>query len=111
MTSYLILTILIFSSSCKKEDITDFVEQTSYEINENGTYQDFLTPNYYNTNETDLRDEINKFIHFARLEDYQHPFQNPNGDIAPYSKNRVFGTGIGMGGTSQHHPAIDIHPD
>lgn len=110
MTSYLILIILIFSSSCKKEDTTDFVEQTSYEINENGTYQDFLTPNYYNTNETDLRDEINKFIHFARLEDYQHPFQNPNGDIAPYSKNREFGTGIGMGGTSQHHPAIDLHP-
>ncbi len=35
MTSYLILIILIFSISCKKKDTIDFVEQTSYEINEN----------------------------------------------------------------------------
>ncbi len=111
MTSYLILIILISSSSCKKEDTIDFVEQTSYEINENGTYQDFLTPNYYNTNENDLRDEINKLIHFARLENYQHPFQNSNGNIAPYSITREFGVGIGINGTSQHHPAIDLHPD
>jgi len=111
MISYLILIILTFSSSCKKEEPTNFVEQTSYEINENGAFQDFLTPSYYNVNETNLRDEINKFIHFARLESYQHPFQNSNGDIAPYSITRAFGTGIGMGGTSQHHPAIDLHPD
>jgi len=110
MTSYLILLILIFSSSCKKDDTTDFIEQISYEINENGIHQDFLTPNYYDTNENDLRDEINKSIHFSRLNEYQHPFQNPSGEIITYSTNRMFGTGIGPGGTSQHHPAIDLHP-
>ncbi|AMC10317.1 hypothetical protein Lupro_03185 [Lutibacter profundi] len=110
ITFYLILIILIFLSSCKKEDTTDLVEQISYEINENGIYQDFLTPDYYDTNKNDLRNEINKFIHFSRLNEYQHPFQNSNGDIITYSTNRAFGTGIGLGGTSQHHPAIDLHP-
>ncbi|MFK5880035.1 MAG: M23 family metallopeptidase [Flavobacteriaceae bacterium] len=111
MTPYFILILLIFSSSCDKIDTTEIEEQISYEVNENGAYQDFLTPYYYNTNETDLRDELNKFIHFTRIENYQHPFKNPNGDIASYSINRAFGVGIGMGGTSQHHPAIDLHPD
>jgi len=107
---FLALLILIFFSSCKKDDTTFSVEQDSYEINENGTHQDFLTPTYYNTNENDLRDEINTFIHFSRLDEYQHPFQNPNGKLIPYATNRAFGMGIGMGGTSQHHPAIDLHP-
>ena len=71
------------------------MEQASYEINENGTYQDFLTPNYNDTHETDLRNDINKFIHFARRENYQHPFQDANGSTASYSTNRAFGTGIG----------------
>jgi murein DD-endopeptidase MepM/ murein hydrolase activator NlpD len=110
MSTYLILILLVFSSSCKKDDPSDFVEQSNYEINEDGTYQDFLTPNYYDTNETDLRNEINKFIHFAKLENYQHPFQDSNGNTASYSTNRAFGTGIGMSGTSQHHPALDLHP-
>ena len=110
MKTYLILIVVLLSLSCKKEDTTDFVEQSIYEINENGTHQDFLTPKYYDTNETDLRNEINKLIHFARHENYQHPFQDPNGNIASYSTNRAFGNGIGMNGTSQHHPAIDLHP-
>ena len=109
MTPYLILTILMFLSSCNNNDTTEIEEQTVYEINENGASQDFLTPNYYNTNETDLRDEINKFIHFARSENYQHPFENSNGNIASYTINRGFGDGIG--GTIQHHPAIDLYPN
>lgn len=110
ITTYLIVILLTFLSNCKENDTTDFTEESTYEINENGTSQDFLTPNYYNTNETELRDEVNEFIHFSRLEEYQHPFQNSNGDIITYSTNRQFGTGIGLGGTSQHHPAIDLHP-
>jgi len=108
---YLILILLIILSSCNNNDTTEVEEQTPYEINEDGTYQDFLTPYYYTTNETDLRDEINKFIHFARIENYQHPFKNPNGDIASYSINRAFGDEIGSGGVSQHHPAIDLYLD
>ena len=111
LTSYLILITLIALTSCKKEDTTNPIEEPLYENNENETFQDFLTPNYYNANENNLRDAIDNLIHFARLEDYQHPFQNPNGIIAPYTMKRSFGTGIGMGGTSQHHPAIDLHPD
>ena len=107
---YLILIVLTCSLSCKDDDIIDLVEQPIYEKNENGTHQDFLTPNYYDTDKTDLRNEINKFIHFARLEDYQHPFQNSDGNTASYSTNRAFGVGIGMNGTSQHHSAIDLHP-
>lgn len=110
ITTYLILSLLIFSSSCKKDDDNDYEEQPLYEINEDGTYQDFLTPNYYNTNETELRDKINKFIHFVRIENYQHPFQDSNGNIASHSTNREFGAGVGMGGTSEHHPAIDLYP-
>lgn len=110
MTTYLIVILLTFLSGCKKEDTTNYTEQPYYEVNEDGTYQDFLTPNYYDINETELRNEINTFMHFSRLEEYQHPFQNSNGDITTYSTNRQFGTRIGMGGTSQHHPAIDLHP-
>lgn len=106
----LFLTLLSLLSGCKKENISDLTEQAIYEINENGTYQDFLTPNYYNVNNTDLRNKINKFIHFIKLGDYQHPFENSNGDIASHTTNRRFGDGTGMGGTSQHHPAIDLHP-
>ncbi|MFT5823753.1 MAG: murein DD-endopeptidase MepM/ murein hydrolase activator NlpD [Crocinitomix sp.] len=111
--SILFLALLTLSS-CKKDDVNvdvdDNEEETNYEINENGIYQDFLTPNYYDTNQTYLRNEVNQFIHFARLEAYQNPFQNASGDITPYAINREFGDGIGFCGTSQHHPAIDIHP-
>ncbi|MFT4664791.1 MAG: murein DD-endopeptidase MepM/ murein hydrolase activator NlpD [Polaribacter sp.] len=109
--SVLFLAFLILLSGCKNDDVVvNDSEQTIYEINENGIQQDFLTPNYYNINETDLRNEINKFIHFVRLEDYQNPFQNATGAVASYSTNRAFGNGIGLGGTSQHHSAIDLHP-
>lgn len=107
--STLYLTILLLSG-CAKDDTANPTEQTIYQTNENGTYQDFLTPNYYNTDETDLRNQINELVHFARLENYQHPFKNASGAIASYSTNRGFGDGIGMDGTSQHHPAIDLHP-
>lgn len=105
-----ILILLILTSSCKKDDTSNFIEEVSYEINENGLYQDFLTPNYYTIDKVDLRFELNKFIYFARNVKYQHPFQDPNGDIASYSVNRDFGDGIGLGGTSQHHPALDLYP-
>ena len=108
ITTSLFMTIISSLSSCEKEEST-ITEETSYEINENSTYRDFLTPNYYNTNEVGLRDEINKFVHYARLVDFQNPFQNSNGEIASYSTNREFGDGIGLDGTSQHHPAIDLH--
>ena len=106
----LILAALSFLCSCQKDDSSNSINEAVYEQNEDGTNQDFLTPIYYNVNETGLRNEINKFVHFVRLEDYQNPFQKPDGTIESYSKNRGFGDGIGLRGTSQHHPAIDLHP-
>jgi len=105
-----IITLLSLFSSCKEDDATDFIQKNNYETNEEGTYQDFLTPNYYNTNEIDLREDINKFVHYVRLEDFQNPFQNSSGEVLPYSIKRKFGDGIGMSDTSQHHPAIDLYP-
>lgn len=54
---------------------------------------------------------MNKLIHFIRLENYQHPLQDTNGILAPYTTNRIFGTGIGLNETSKHHPATDLHFD
>jgi len=110
LTYIFIITLLSLFSSCKEDEATDFIQQSIYETNEEGTYQDFLTPNYYNTNEIGLREDINKFVHYVRLEDFQNPFQNSSGEISPYSLKRKFGDEIGLDGTSQHHPAIDLHP-
>jgi murein DD-endopeptidase MepM/ murein hydrolase activator NlpD len=105
-----IIVMLSSSSSCNEDDTNDLLEQIIYEINEDGTFQDFLTPNYYNTDETELREDINTFVHFVRLGEYNNPFQNPEGEIVSYTTKRKFGDGVGMGGTSQYHPAIDLHP-
>ncbi|PCJ64908.1 MAG: hypothetical protein COA58_11595 [Bacteroidetes bacterium] len=105
----LFLAILIFSG-CDKKETDDLTQQVTYEVNEDGDYPDFLTPHYYNINATDLRNDINKLVHFARLNDYNHPFENENDEIAAHSTKREFGVGIGMSDTSQHHPAIDLHP-
>ena len=109
----LFLVLLNFTSSCNTDETTNTTStiETDYEINENSAFQDFLTPNYYNQVNTTLRNDINKLIHFIRLENYQHPFQETDGTLSPHSINREFGTGIGLNGTSQHHPATDLHPD
>ena len=46
----------------------------TYPNNEEGQFEDMLTPEYYNTPDGGaFRLELNKFIHFAR----HIPFQNP----------------------------------
>lgn len=77
----------------------------TYPNNETGQYEDMLTPEYYNTpNGGTFRNEINKFVHFARLT----PFQHPLGQIT-YTNARGFGDGIGLNNASQHHNALDMH--
>lgn len=78
--------------------------------NEDEQYEDMLTPQYYNTPDSgSFRLELNKFIHFARLIPFQHPFQTPSGEIPGYTIERSFGHGLGPGGTGSHHPAIDYY--
>lgn len=110
LPTFITIVILSMFSSCKEDDVMTVIDNsTVFEINEDSKYQDFLTPSYYITNNVELRSEINKFVHFVRIEDFQNPFQNSKGEISSYSVHRDFGDGIGMGGTSQHHPAIDLY--
>lgn len=86
--------------------------QSTYPNNEDGQYEDMLTPNYYlSDNDDPLRSEINMFVHFARLESFLHPLENPLGQKPQYTvpSYRIFGAALGPTGTSQHHPAIDLH--
>ena len=104
MKKTLILTLVIsfFSGS--------LFAQTTYPNNEDGMYEDMLTPAYYLAeNDDPFRNEINKFVHFARLGVFHHPFEDQTGQIPQYETHRAFGDGIGLGGTSQHHPAADYH--
>jgi len=83
---------------------------TQYSNNEDGQYEDMLTPEYYNTpNAGAFRLEVNEFVHFARQLPFQHPFEDSLEQIISYTINRSFGDGIGPGGTGSHHPAFDYH--
>lgn len=106
MNTKAFLAILFTCVSC-----ISLLAQTSFSDNENGNYEDMLTPQYYNTAiGSDFRLEINKFIHLARLVPFQHPFQSSNGEIQAHTIRRSFGDGIGPGGSGSHHPAIDYYP-
>ena len=81
-----------------------------YSDNEDGQYQDMLTPVYYNSSNGDpFRNEVNMFVHFARLESFQNPLKDSVGQMPIFTIHREFGEGIGSGGTTQHHPAIDMY--
>ncbi|MCK5741918.1 MAG: T9SS type A sorting domain-containing protein [Chlorobi bacterium] len=87
--------------------LSDVWSQTTYPNNEDGTYQDMLTPQYYlSANSDSLRNEINKYVHFARLEKFGHPLAD-----VPYRipANGRFGAGKGPTGTTEHHPAADMY--
>jgi murein DD-endopeptidase MepM/ murein hydrolase activator NlpD len=87
-----------------------FISYGQYPNNEEGQYEDMLTPEYYNTaNGGAFRLEVNKFVHFARQLPFQHPFEDSLGQIPGYNVQRSFGDGIGPGGTGSHHPAFDYY--
>ncbi len=86
------------------------VYSQTYPNNEDSQYQDMLTPAYYNApNDDTFRNEVNKFVHFARLTPFQHPLKDALGNIPTYTIPRGFGDGLGPKGTSQHHNAFDMH--
>jgi len=87
-----------------------FNSYSQYANNEDGQYEDMLTPEYYNTpNGGTFRREVNKFVHFARQLPFQHPLEDSLGQTPTYTINRSFGDGIGPGRTGSHHPAIDYY--
>ncbi len=84
----------------------------AYLNNEDGMYEDMLQPAYYHvTNSNPFRTEINTFVHFARLISFNHPLQNPSGQMPEYSTplNGEFGAIKGFDPNKQHHAALDMH--
>lgn len=86
------------------------VSSQAYPENEDGQYEDMLTPEYYTIEEGGaFRQEVNKFIHYARLVPFQHPLQDTLEAIPSYTVKRSFGDGLGPNGTSSHHAAMDMY--
>ena len=86
--------------------------QTDFPENEDGIFEDMLTPGYYlSEKNSDIRNEINEFIFFARQIPFHHPLADSCGNL-PENKTPVWGhvgAGKGPNRTQQHHAAIDIH--
>lgn len=101
-----ILVVILFSLTL----VNTIGFSQGYPDNEEGQYEDMLTPQYYKTSSGEsFREELNEFVHFVRIIPFQHPLKNSN-DIGPsYIVKRSFGDGIGRGGTTQHHNAFDMH--
>ena len=84
----------------------------TYPENESSTYQDLLTPAYYSAPIGDaFRNEINKYIFFARQECFHHPLEDEFGVTPSYTipSEGTFEAGKGPGGTGEHHKANDLH--
>jgi murein DD-endopeptidase MepM/ murein hydrolase activator NlpD len=99
-----ILGIILFTSITHSQSI--------YPNNEDGQFEDMLTPQYYLSSNSDLfRYEVNKFVYFARKVPFQHPLEDSTGQKPKISIPAIgkFGAGKGPTGTSQHHAAIDLH--
>ena len=89
------------------------IEQTElFPDNEDGEFQDMLTPGYYNSApDSSFRNDVNRFVHYSREETFHHPLEDEMGEIPGFSVpfNGKFGAGKGPGGMGEHHPAIDLH--
>ena len=72
--------------------------QTTYPNNEDGQFEDILTPQYYLSQDGDpFRNDMNKFIHFARKVPFQHPLQNTAGHMPQYRTPEMGKFGAGKG--------------
>lgn len=75
--------------------------------------QNLLTPVFYQAARDDeLRLAVNKAVYFSQKEAFQHPFYD--GAVSKlYSvpKKGVFGAQKGNGAMTEHHAAVDFHPD
>lgn len=81
-----------------------------YPNNEDYPYQDLLTPEYYDSANggSPFRDEVNKYVYFARLMPFQHPFSPANGNIPSLLVTRAFGDIVGQAGNTEYHNARDM---
>jgi len=85
-------------------------DDDGYEDNEDGDTQDFLTPAFYHAGSDDsFRHEVNRSVHFARKVAFRHPLEDDAQQVQGYSTGKLFGDGTGPAGTSEHHPAADLH--
>jgi len=82
----------------------------SYPNNEDYQYQDLLTPEYYDTPNggSSFRDEVNKYVFFARQMPFQHPFTDASGNTPTIFVTREFGDIIGQPGNTEYHNARDM---
>ena len=112
---YILAALMFFlATGCNKDNTDELInnDQSDYPNNEDGIYQDILTPLYYNSNENDsFRNDVNKFIYYVRQEQFQHLLEDESGQIPQYTvpSSGKFGVGKGPNGTSEHHPADDLH--
>ncbi|MCF6269965.1 MAG: T9SS type A sorting domain-containing protein [Melioribacteraceae bacterium] len=106
MKNFLFITFsFIFFSSI-------IYSQTTYPNNEDGVFQDMLTPQYYLSEDgSPFRDEVNRFVYFARMERFHHPLEDSTGEMPQYSIPRYgeFAAGRGPTRTHEHHGAIDMY--
>ena len=82
-----ILIALILVSGCSTDNALD---------NDNDSYQDMLTPDYYNSENNDsFRSEENNFIEQVRKEEFHHPLENSSGQIPAFTVPSIgeFGAG------------------
>ena len=96
------------------EDVIYILKILSYNYpnNEDGLYQDMLTPAYYNAINSDpFKFEVNRFIYFARKIQFHHPLEDATANIPEYSVSDIgiFGAEKGSTNFIQYHPAIDLH--
>ena len=85
---------------------------TQYPDNEEGAVQDMLTPAYYQVPEgAAFREEVNRFVYFARGLPFQHPLADSFGATPSFFVSDLgrFGAPKGPNQDAQHHPAIDIY--
>ena len=78
----------------------------------NDVFHDMLTPAYYQSEPGEaFRDEVDRFIHFARQIPVQHPLADPGGRLPGFAISEMgsFGAPKGPRQDAQHHPAIDLY--
>lgn len=105
--------LLCFLFIATKLSATDMIFRSSFEFfdNEDSISQDFLTPNYYYSEQGDsFRYDLNKFIYFVRLQQFTHPLSTSS-NVPSFNipANGEFGARKGQNGIYQHHTATDIH--
>ncbi len=83
--------------------------QARYQENEEGEFQDMLTPAYYNADAGDpFRNEINRAIYYFQREPLHHPLQDGTNAVPEVTVQAVFGSTKGRP-PAQYHPAVDMH--